>query len=55
MNRHEIQDIYPYIESENVLDLVRINLEDKDSRYLMLICRPDVATYILEKQFRESI
>lgn len=55
MKRHRIEEIYPFIESTNVLDLIKMNLADKDSRYLMLICRSDVATFILEKHFEEAI
>jgi hypothetical protein len=50
-----VEDIYPGIKDENVLDLIDMNLKDPDSRYLMLICRADVATFILEQRFRDTI
>ena len=35
-----------------VLDLIDMNLNDKDSRYLMIISRPEVAAFLMERQFR---
>ena len=53
--RNNQQAIYNEIPNTSVLDLVKMNIADKDSRYLMLICRADVATYILEREFRDNI
>jgi hypothetical protein len=43
-----IEDIYKLIPNNDVRELVEKNINDKDSRYLMLIGRPDVLTFILE-------
>ena len=45
---HGIDDIYNSRPNLDVRDLVEKNMEDKDSRYLMLIGRADVLTFILE-------
>jgi len=42
------------IEAPNVRDLVAMNLEDKNSRYLMLIGRPDVLRCVLDMNFKEN-
>jgi hypothetical protein len=47
-----IEEIYHEIEHCNFRDLIDKNMADKDSRYLMLIGRSDVLTYILEREFR---
>jgi E3 ubiquitin-protein ligase RNF213 len=49
----EVEEIYPEIPHCDVRELIEMNMADKDSRYLMLIGRSDVLTYILEKQFRK--
>jgi hypothetical protein len=43
-----IDDIYHQIPNLSVQELVERNMKDKDSRYLMLIGRSDVLTFILE-------
>jgi hypothetical protein len=49
-----LEEIYPYIPDTNVLNLINQNLEDKSARYLMLICKGDVGTFILDKFLRIS-
>ncbi len=44
-----IQDLYQEIPHQDVRKLIEKNMADKDSRYLMLIGRSDVLTYILEQ------
>ncbi|MFN9978802.1 MAG: hypothetical protein ACK53Y_02750 [bacterium] len=41
------------LDPSDARDLIRKNMEDKDSRYLMLIGRSDVLTCILEKEFKK--
>lgn len=48
-----IEEIYQEIPHCDVRELIEKNMADKDSRYLMLIGRSDVLTYILEQQFRK--
>jgi hypothetical protein len=47
----EIEEIYHEIPPFDVRELIQNNLADKDSRYLMLIGRSDVLTYLLENLF----
>ncbi|CAG9322652.1 unnamed protein product [Blepharisma stoltei] len=46
---HHFEHIYQYLPEINVLDLINDNLRDPSSRYLMLIGRVDVITYIIDK------
>jgi hypothetical protein len=48
-------EIYMNCPELSVLDLIKNNLRDKDSRYLMLMCRQDVANFILESKFKDVI
>jgi hypothetical protein len=47
----EIEEIYHEIPPFDVRELIQNNLADKDSRYLMLIGRSDVLTYLLKNFF----
>jgi hypothetical protein len=44
-----VEEIYQEIPHCDVRELIEKNMADKDSRYLMLIGRSDVLTYILEQ------
>lgn len=49
------EDRYNFIPPTSARELIRMNLEDRDSRYLMLIGNPDVLTYLMERIFRDLI
>ncbi len=49
------EDRYNFIQPTSARELIRMNLEDRDSRYLMLIGNPDVLTYLMERIFRDLI
>jgi len=51
----DVQDKFPVAQklTPNVRELIQMNMSDRDSRYLMLIGRPDVLRYILETYFKE--
>lgn len=49
------EDIYEYLKTPDVRELIHMNMEDRDSRFLMLIGRPDVLTFILERYFKDQI
>jgi hypothetical protein len=48
-------DRYSFIPATPARELIRMNLEDRDARYLMLIGNPDVLTYLMERIFRDLI
>jgi hypothetical protein len=48
-------DRYSFIPPTPARELIRMNLEDRDARYLMLIGNPDVLTYLMERIFRDLI
>ena len=48
-------DRYAFIPPTPSRELIRMNLEDRDARYLMLIGNPDVLTYLMERIFRDLI
>jgi hypothetical protein len=51
----DVLDKFPFIQkiTPNVRNLIQMNISDRDSRYLMLIGRPDVLRFILETYFKE--
>ncbi len=55
--KFNVQDTFPAAVklTPNVRELIHMNLADRDSRYLMLIGRPDVLRFILETYFKEHI
>jgi hypothetical protein len=52
MEYEGIQDSYPHLEDKPVLDLINMNLIDQNSRYLMIISKPEIAAFLMERQFK---
>ncbi|CAG9322655.1 unnamed protein product [Blepharisma stoltei] len=56
MKLHGFENIYPYCEPNiNILDLIKENLKDPSSRYLMLIGRVDAVSFILDKHLHSLL
>ena len=56
INERERYNRYKIMKNKySTLDLVKYNLEDDNSRYLMLITKSDSASYILDSSLRNSI
>jgi hypothetical protein len=55
--KFNVLDRFPVAQrlTPNVRELIHMNMSDRDSRYLMLIGRPDVLRFILETYFKEQI
>ena len=53
--KFDVLDKFPIAQklTPNVRNLIQMNISDRDSRYLMLIGRPDVLRFILETYFKE--
>ena len=54
-HKQGFDDRYSFIPPTVARELIRMNLEDRDARYLMLIGNPDVLTYLMERIFRDLI
>jgi hypothetical protein len=53
--KYDVLDKFPAAQklTPNVRNLIEMNMSDSDSRYLMLIGRPDILRFILETHFQQ--
>lgn len=53
--KYQNSEAYKSIEKTQICDMITENLSEKDSRYLLLITRPDVASYLIESVLSAEI